>query len=208
MKIKAVGFDYGGVIGSKHKNGLNFSQDLARIIGVTVEEFRREYFKINHLVNTGKMVNWEEFDKILLEKLGREARLGVLTDYRKRITSEWVQMDKQMLELVGRIRARGIKVGLLSNAAKESGRKLRELGLADRFDVFMISAEEGLQKPDPKIFLSFVDRLGVGMEELVFIDDAKRSLSGAKELGYYPILYSGYNQLVKKLVELEVLEKK
>lgn len=158
------------------KDNGTFTQRMAKTIGVTVEEFREVYFSINHLINTGELEDWNKFDKIMLAKFGREGRADALREFRKQIVDEWVEADQKMLELVKSLRKLGYKVGLLTNSSLESGKRLREIGLDNKFDVFMVSAEVGVQKPDPRVFESFARKLGVELSELVFVDDAERSL--------------------------------
>ena len=45
---------------------------------------------------------------------------------------------------------------------------------ADRLDILVVSAEEGVAKPDPRIYAIAADRLGVRPEGCVFVDDQPR----------------------------------
>ena len=82
---------------------------------------------------------------------------------------------------------------------------MRADGLDKHFDVFIVSAEVGVMKPDPEIFNLFAERLGVTLPELVFIDDSKRSLSAAVECGFEPVLFESYEQLVQSLNKRGIL---
>lgn len=208
MKVKAIGFDYGGVIGGVVREKASFTQRMAQVIGVTPNEFRQVYFKINHLVNAGQLTSWAEFDELLLSKLGKPEKSEALARSRQEFESNWERMDERALDLIEQLKRNGYRVGLLSNATRNSGGKLRQMGLENKFDVFMISAEQGLQKPEPELFRRFAQELGVELNELVFIDDAESSLATAGQLGYTPILYRGYEKLVKELENIGVLEKK
>jgi hypothetical protein len=109
------------------------------------------------------------------------------------------QTNQEVLELIDRLRAKGYKTGLLSNNNQQAADKMRTDGLDKHFDVFIVSAEVGVMKPDPEIFNLFAERLGVKLPELVFIDDSKRSLSASEECGFAPVLFESYEQLVKEL---------
>lgn len=182
----------------------SFSKRMAEVIGITPREFANIYFQFNHLVNTGKLKSWDEFDKLLLEKLGKPEKLETLAEMRDKFEGSWEEMDERMLELIKNLRQGGYKVGLLSNATRASGGRLRELGLTKYFDVFMISAEQGLQKPEPELFKRFAGELGVELKELIYIDDAESSLRTANELGYQPILFRGYEELLSELLKLGI----
>ena len=76
---------------------------------------------------------------------------------------------------------------------------------AKHFDTIIISAEVGMSKPDPQIFQLFAQQLGVETTELIFIDDSENSLISAKEVGYTPILYTGYEELEEQLQNLGII---
>ncbi len=61
MNIRAIGFDYGGVIGGSP--GSVFEKGVGDILGVNRELFKKIYFENNFLVNTGKLT-WDEFWKL------------------------------------------------------------------------------------------------------------------------------------------------
>jgi beta-phosphoglucomutase-like phosphatase (HAD superfamily) len=60
-------------------------------------------------------------------------------------------------------------------------------------------------KPEPIVFQELAKALGVEVSELVYIDDAEKSLSTAEQVGYQPILYTGYVDLLERLRELDIL---
>lgn len=72
------------------------------------------------------------------------------------------------------------------------------------FDLFINSAEEGVRKPDPKIFLLACERLNVKPEEVIFTDDNIENINGAKEMGIQAFLYEGFDKFLDKLKELGV----
>lgn len=75
---------------------------------------------------------------------------------------------------------------------------------AELFEFFINSTEEGIKKPDPRIYLMACKRLGVKPEECIFIDDTKRCVQGAKDVGMQAIQYQTYAQFVKDLKSLGI----
>ena len=205
MNIQAIGFDYGGVIGGGGKLGKRFTQTMCEILEISKEEYDQVYFSHNHLINTGKVATWKEFWTIVLKLWGKSDKLDEVMNYSNSISSDYAAFDQKILALISTLRSHHLKTGLLSNATIENGKALRSKGLQKYFDTFYISAEVGYQKPDPKAFQLFAKNLGVSLNELVFIDDAQKSLSTAKECGYTPILYRSYEQLINELGALGVL---
>jgi putative hydrolase of the HAD superfamily len=89
--------------------------------------------------------------------------------------------DERMLEAVRRVRAAGIRTGLVSNSWG-TRRYPREL-LAELFDGVVISAEVGIRKPAHEIYALGAERIGLEPAACVFVDDLPFNLSPAAELG-------------------------
>lgn len=204
-KYKAVGFDYGGVIGGGGMIGRDFTDQVCKLLDITKEEYDKVYFSLNHLINLGEILSWREFWPIFLEKLGMPEKLDNLMVISDEAKGRMHKLDQNVIDLADDLRGRGYKVGLLSNNTAENGQIIRKMGLDKHFDVFHISAETKLMKPNPAAFVHFVEELGVLPEGLIFIDDAPKSLSTAKECGFTPILFDSYEQLKDELSKLGVL---
>jgi putative hydrolase of the HAD superfamily len=83
-----------------------------------------------------------------------------------------------------------VKTGLLSNAFREIRTWLEEKWqIADAFDQILISAEEGIAKPDKRIYHLALERLGAKPEETVFIDDAQVNVQAANDIGMQGVLF-------------------
>ncbi|GCE51166.1 2-haloacid dehalogenase/putative hydrolase of the HAD superfamily [Thermosporothrix hazakensis] len=73
------------------------------------------------------------------------------------------------------------KVALLSNAWSEARSDFNRLFHLDRFvDLQIFSAEEGLAKPDERIYRLALTRLGVAPEETLFLDDRLENILAAQ----------------------------
>jgi putative hydrolase of the HAD superfamily len=90
-----------------------------------------------------------------------------------------------MLEAIRRIRARGLRVGALTNNWWREGPRDDVIPhrLRAHFDVFVESRVVGLRKPDPRIYALACRELGVEPARTAFLDDIGRNLKPARELG-------------------------
>ena len=68
---------------------------------------------------------------------------------------------------------------------------LDEVGVADAFDVIVVSGVEGVIKPDPQIYLRTLERLGVAPQEAAFIDDMRVNVDAAQSLGMHAFRFRG-----------------
>jgi putative hydrolase of the HAD superfamily len=108
--------------------------------------------------------------------------------------------DEAMQGAVARARAAGVRTGLISNSWG-TGRYDRIL-LARLFDGVVISGEEGMRKPDVRIYELGAERIGLAPRECVFVDDLEFNLAPARELGMATVHHV---QSARTIAELERL---
>lgn len=94
-----------------------------------------------------------------------------------------------MLAAIRAIRARGLRVGALTNnwVADEPTENRLGLELRELFDAYVESAIVGLRKPDPRIYQHACRELGVRPEVSIFLDDIGANLKAARALGMHTI---------------------
>jgi putative hydrolase of the HAD superfamily len=199
--IKAVVFDFGGVIELYEGGGL--LPAIAQSLGVPILDFRAIYFQHNHLTNV-KNVTWEDMILKVVSVFNKEKDKE--NEIRKMVSEKASQrnINTELLSYFPKLKKLGLKTGIFSNANFTLRERLQELGLSDWADVLVISGEIGHQKPHKEAFQILFEKLGLNPEEVVFIDDTPRSLEKADEIGYIPILYKNNEQLKVDLKDLGI----
>lgn len=87
------------------------------------------------------------------------------------------------------LRARGIRLGLVSNCTEEVALVWGDSPFAELFDAAIFSATAGCMKPDPRIYERILVELGVPAAEALFVGDgANDELAGARRVGMRPVL--------------------
>ncbi len=84
------------------------------------------------------------------------------------------------------LRALGEKyrLGIIANQIPGAEKRLEGMGIRRYFDLVVSSAEEGVAKPDPRIFRIALDRAGCAPEQAVMIGDrVDNDIIPAKQLG-------------------------
>ncbi len=81
------------------------------------------------------------------------------------------------------LRAAGIPVGVVSNIPWDIRDVFKRTGVADLVDEYVLSYAEGVMKPDPKIFLTACQRIGVAPEQTLMIGDSDDADGGATAIG-------------------------
>jgi putative hydrolase of the HAD superfamily len=92
-------------------------------------------------------------------------------------------------DTLSRLKAAGLRLGLVSNFEEWLERLLEQLGVTRFFDVRIISGVEGVEKPNPKIFRLALERTGVEAAESAYVgDNPEFDTDPAEALGMLGIL--------------------
>jgi HAD superfamily hydrolase (TIGR01509 family) len=196
--IKAVAFDYGGVIEIKEGDLI---QDITHYLGVTKEAWHGVYYTFNHLTNTGTN-SWSEVAVMVAKKLN--ATDEQISHIQELITksNESRKVNSGLIEIIKGLKDKNYKIALVSNYGVALRQKLENQGILDLFDAVIISAEVGYQKPQPEIFGILFKALEVNSSEVVFVDDAEKSLEGAASIGYVPVLFTTNQKFEEDLLNI------
>ena len=111
-----------------------------------------------------------------------------------------MEPDEEMITAVLAARRAGIRTGLISNSWG-AGRYDRDQ-LTELFDGIVISAEEGLRKPDPAIYELGASRVGLEPADCVFVDDLPGNLKPARALGMATVHHRAATETVAALERL------
>jgi HAD superfamily hydrolase (TIGR01509 family) len=196
--IKAIVFDYGGVI--ELKDG-DLIQEIADSLRITKEDWQEVYFTFNHLNNTGQK-SWREVATIVAQKFNAsDIQISFIQDLINKYDQKRI-LNLELIEIIKDLKTRDYKIGILSNYSITLREKLTRLNIIDLFDEVIISSEVGLQKPQPEIFEILFNKLRIKNNEMIFIDDTKRSLEGANKIGYIPVLYTNNKTLKSDLADI------
>ena len=100
-------------------------------------------------------------------------------------STEYIRLYPQVLEALARLRQRGYRLWLLSNAQEAFTRyELRHLGLLDAFDGIYISSCFGCRKPDLRFFQALITEQNLVPENCLMIgNDRETDIAGARAAG-------------------------
>ena len=197
MEIKAVIWDIGGVI--MRTEDLGPRDQLATDLGVT-----REY--LNDLVFGGEQGTRAQFGELSQTELWEHVRSELMLaqdeypDLRERFFGGDV-LDTELVDFIRLLKPQ-FKIGIISNAWSDLPTALDNWGIADAFDIVVGSGDEGIMKPDPRIYNLALERLSVQPQEAVFVDDFIENITGARELGINAVHFQSQKQALRELKRL------
>ena len=198
--IKAIFFDIGGVLVTEvFRIFGSWAADKKKIsIGMFKELVRPHWLKYR----LGEL-DGIDFMQGVIDDLGIEADPEEILDY----TCSMMKTDDAVLSIVKRIKSSGrYRLGVISkNSFEWSAHGKETLGLGKYFDVWVVSCEVSLAKPEPGIYEYAIEKLSMKPDDCVFIDDKQVNVDSASKLGMHALLFTDAKKLEKDLASLGVL---
>ena len=104
-----------------------------------------------------------------------------------------IELSDGFIDFIEKVKNK-YKLAIISNDSSRWSKYLREkFDLNKYFDVISISGDLKLQKPDERIFLLTIEKLGLNAEDCIYVDDREGNLAVAKKVGMKPILLNSRN---------------
>jgi 2-haloacid dehalogenase len=111
-----------------------------------------------------------------------------------------------VVDVLAEVRDRGVPIYALTNWSAETFPPQRaRFPFLDWFRDIVVSGEEGVIKPDPRIFRILLERNDVDPAEAVFIDDVAANAAAASALGLHGIHFRSPAQLRRDLAAVGIL---
>ena len=135
------------------------------------------------------------------------SQTGSRPDYNAllRAGSEIFRANGPILPIVSHLDAAGYPMGILSNTCPGHWSYCRAPGryhwLHDCFDVFALSYQIGVCKPDPKIFRAAAELASVRPQDIFYVDDIAGHVSAAQAAGFDAVQYTTPARLAADLRE-------
>jgi putative hydrolase of the HAD superfamily len=111
-----------------------------------------------------------------------------------------VEPDVAMVEAVRRARAGGIRTALVSNSW--GVHRYPHDMFSELFDGVVISGEERIRKPHPRMYELGAERAGLAPELCVFVDDLPFNLTPAEELGMATVHHTNAETSIPEMERL------
>jgi epoxide hydrolase-like predicted phosphatase len=198
--IKALISDFGGVLMRTRTN--DSRRALERRLGLPLDTIEARVFGSDLSL---KAMCGEVSEDELWRALERELDLPRFGMTWQAFQGEFFAedfLDEELVDLIRRVRP-GLQTGLISNAWSGLREVLHtRVPIADAFDVLVISAEEKIMKPDPRIYRLVLDRLGVQPDEAIFLDDFIENIHGANALGMIGLHFRTSEQAQQDILAL------
>ena len=189
----AVLWDYGGIFtaspfAAAHAYARAQDVEPAELLRVVFGSYEADTDHVWHQLERGEITFVEALTRIKADAEAAGFRFDSGEMFSMMVTDE---IDRTLVvEAVRLVRAKGLRTAIVTNNIREYGDAWRsQFPLDELFDAIVDSCEEGVRKPDPTIFRTALDRLGVDdPTRAIFLDDFPGNVDAARALGMHGIL--------------------
>ncbi len=208
MKIEAIIFDFGNVISRVDNDRM--IENLLKYTSKSKEEIRKAFYgkgadnsgNVNALAIRHEMglVSSEDFFEEIKIRCDLQASFE---EFCVAYTSKFTKI-KTTLDLIKKLK-KDYRLGLLSNTGEIDFKyEIKPTEVFPLFDTVTLSFEVGAMKPHGDIYRDALTKLKIKPDKCVFIDDIKDYAEGASRLGIHGIQYTGHEDLILRLRELQI----
>ena len=195
MPIRGLLFDANGVLYSRPRRYARLESFLAPYgLHVLPAEQMRLLVAREHLAaQTGQMAIADYFAAQLhacglYDAAAIATAVGVMLE-----DCADIELFPNAVEALEALRSAGVALAIVTDSAHPIERKLGWLeakGLSrEVFDVAISSVQLGVCKPDPRIYMAALERLGLDADSAAFVGHASDELVGAAEVGLTTIAF-------------------
>ncbi len=183
--IKAVIFDWGGVVAPNPKGG--WLDVLADMMNTTVDDLLPHWRSAGYADLSKGIIDeatfWSRFEASVRRPLPDDVS-------RIWVDGSALNSYSEMTSFIEELRDMNIRVAILSNTVGPMSKIARQSGIYDGFDPIVLSDEIGLIKPDTLIYQNVLDQLQLLSSDCLYVDDLPKNLEPAKAMGMMTVLAS------------------
>ncbi len=164
---------------------------MAAVLGVSAGAFAWTWMGTFAERTTRGSKRTEEDIELMCRQLGVQVgnqEVATVAQMRRDFTRRQMVPRDGALETLTELRAKGLKLGLISDCTIEVPQLWPETALAPLFDVAVFSCIECIKKPDPTIYHRACVRLDVEPAHCLYVGDgSSQELTGAARAGLHPL---------------------
>lgn len=207
--IKVIFFDlFFTLISPRYSDGKNENDAL----GLTIREWEH-YAENDDLYKrraTGQVISAEKIiDEIVSSidiNISEEQKKEVLLLRQSRMQKALTNVDNQIINTIKKIKQKGIRICLISNADVIDTMFWRDSPLYELFDDAVFSYEAKCLKPDRYIYNMAIQKMNVNAKDCFFVGDGgSNELYGAKQVGMSTV-FTEYLEKKSEDKKKEILE--
>jgi putative hydrolase of the HAD superfamily len=204
--FKGVMIDYGDTLAyTDGEANDKYLQEVALLIrkhgcSCDPDDVKSAFSALYRKSSMGEMKDLDEFWSILLKNLGasqEKTLINGLNEVCRKYYLPAVRLYDGVFSVLSMLEKKYLLV-LVSNCGVGTREVLEYIGLAKFFEHMILSYEVGVRKPDRRIYVEALRRIGLNADQCIFVADEISDLEGARNVGMVTLLVrQGENRFVE-----------
>lgn len=197
--IKAIVFDLGEVLIFENNDKTN--RELEKKFNLNPKRFERLRNRyLNKAMVKGPREFWYE------EKMAKKFHVNFddFVKYWQNLKRKNFKLNKSVIQIIKTLRKNKYFLYSLTNVTYSHDLIRKELGVYKYFKLNFKSNSLKTNKPKKKIYKLLLNKLNLKPQEILFIDDNKKNVFGARKLKINSVQYVDFFQLKKDLIKFGV----
>ena len=192
--IKAVFFDYDGVLTTDKTGSLTTNRYMSQVAGLDFSQVKAAFSRYSRDLTLGKTTHAQIWQQVCNE-LGHDLSIGLLYE-----AFDSTPVNAGMFSLARQLKENYF-VGIITDNKKDRIDHLKQTqDLEALFSPIVVSAEIGNSKEGTEIFLHALHWIAVTPEESIFIDNNRDNLVAANALGIKTVFHDDETNDIAALV--------
>jgi putative hydrolase of the HAD superfamily len=191
--IKSVIFDWGGVlIESPSKQIISY---CAKYLNISHQKLFTTFLNLKPKFQTALISEDEFWNQICNEYNINKPTVKSL--WKEAFKNSYIE-NKKVFSIAKSLKKEGFKIGFLSNTESPAVEFFHEQNY-DFFDELVFSCNEGIRKPDHRIYKIIINNLENLPKESIFIDDQLENIIAARKIGIHTVHFKDFFSFKKEL---------
>lgn len=197
--IKNIIFDIGGVLleynPKTYLDKLDIPENKRKILNDII--FRNQKWRdcLNGIIDNNELIEYLTISnseyKEEIEKILKEENLKYMLPPKQDMIDYYIKLKKS-----------GYKLYLCSNITKSTYNYIRDnFNIIQEANGGVFSCLEHISKPNSEIYYRLIEKYKININESIFVDDTKKNIEMAKQIGLQTILFENIKQISEYINE-------
>ena len=169
---------------------------MANLLGLSVPDFEQRYWKSRREFDEAGLTPEEYWNGVAPRPLSA----AEIEQVQRIDSASWSHPNAPMPDWARQVRAKDIRIGLLSNMPSPVRDYIVQCPWLPVFDHLTFSCDVRRTKPAPEIYEHSLTGLGVSASDALLLDDRPENIRAAEALGIHGILFTTPGDLVHEVI--------
>ncbi len=195
--IKNIIFDIGGVLfdynSKTYLDKIDISENKRKILNDIIFHNTKWRDCLNGIIDNNELIKY-------LTNFNPEYREEIEEILKEENLKYMLPPKQEVIDYYKKLKEKGYKLYLCSNITNSTYNYIKDnFNIIQEADGGVFSCFENISKPNSEIYYKLIEKYKINVNESLFIDDTKKNVEMARQIGFYVILFEDIEHIEDKL---------